>query len=129
MKRCAGIAQLVEQLICNQQVAGSSPVASSRNTGNRVNSAHVAQLVEHSLGKGEVTGSIPVAGSSEDVIRQGCYREFFMAKNRTIIHFKCSECKTLNYSQNVSKKRSFEKLVLSKYCSKCRKHNEHKETK
>ena len=25
----AGIAQLVEQLICNQQVAGSTPVASS----------------------------------------------------------------------------------------------------
>ena len=25
----AGIAQLVEQLICNQQVAGSSPIASS----------------------------------------------------------------------------------------------------
>ncbi len=27
---CAGIAQLVEQLICNQQVAGSSPIASSK---------------------------------------------------------------------------------------------------
>ena len=27
----AGVAQLVEQLICNQQVAGSSPIASSRN--------------------------------------------------------------------------------------------------
>ena len=26
---CAGLAQLVEQLICNQQVAGSSPIASS----------------------------------------------------------------------------------------------------
>jgi hypothetical protein len=26
----AGVAQLVEQLICNQQVAGSSPVASSK---------------------------------------------------------------------------------------------------
>ncbi len=26
----AGVAQLVEQLICNQQVAGSSPIASSR---------------------------------------------------------------------------------------------------
>ncbi len=26
---CAGVAQLVEQLICNQQVAGSSPIASS----------------------------------------------------------------------------------------------------
>ena len=26
---CAGVAQLAEQLICNQQVAGSSPVAGS----------------------------------------------------------------------------------------------------
>ena len=29
----AGVAQLVEQLICNQQVAGSNPIASS--TGQR----------------------------------------------------------------------------------------------
>ena len=28
-RRCAGIAQLVEQLICNQQVGGSSPSTSS----------------------------------------------------------------------------------------------------
>ena len=27
--RCAGVAQLVEQLICNQQVGGSSPSAGS----------------------------------------------------------------------------------------------------
>ena len=27
----AGVAQLVEQLICNQQVAGSSPITSSRH--------------------------------------------------------------------------------------------------
>ena len=27
----AGVAQLVEQLICNQQVAGSSPITSSKN--------------------------------------------------------------------------------------------------
>jgi hypothetical protein len=27
----AGVAQLVEHLICNQAVAGSSPIASSRN--------------------------------------------------------------------------------------------------
>jgi glycyl-tRNA synthetase (class II) len=27
--KAAGVAQLVEQLICNQQVAGSSPIASS----------------------------------------------------------------------------------------------------
>ena len=30
IKNFAGIAQLVEQLICNQQVAGSSPIASSK---------------------------------------------------------------------------------------------------
>ena len=30
MSRHAGVAQLAEQLICNQQVAGSSPIASSR---------------------------------------------------------------------------------------------------
>ena len=29
IESCAGIAQLVEQLICNQQVGGSSPSASS----------------------------------------------------------------------------------------------------
>ena len=29
---CAGVAQLVEQLIRNQQVAGSSPATSSKNT-------------------------------------------------------------------------------------------------
>ena len=28
---CAGVAQLVEQLICNQQVGGSSPSTSSTN--------------------------------------------------------------------------------------------------
>ena len=28
-RRCADVAQLAEQLICNQQVAGSSPIASS----------------------------------------------------------------------------------------------------
>ncbi|MFH1644301.1 MAG: 50S ribosomal protein L33 [bacterium] len=52
-----------------------------------------------------------------------------MAKNRTIVHLECKECKLRNYSKRVSKKRAFEKLSLSKYCSGCRKHSEHKETK
>ena len=30
-RRCAGVAQLVEQLICNQQVGGSSPSTSSKH--------------------------------------------------------------------------------------------------
>ena len=32
--RCAGVAQLVEQLICNQQVRGSSPFTSSMKPTN-----------------------------------------------------------------------------------------------
>ncbi|MCF7799438.1 50S ribosomal protein L33 [Candidatus Babeliales bacterium] len=52
-----------------------------------------------------------------------------MAKARTIIHLECKGCKSRNYSKQVSKKRQFGKLNLSKYCSKCRKHLEHKETK
>ena len=33
MESLAGVAQPVEQLICNQQVAGSSPIASSMRGG------------------------------------------------------------------------------------------------
>ena len=43
-ERNAGIAQLVEQLICNQQVIGSSPIAGSllskRMRGNISNAAY-----------------------------------------------------------------------------------------
>lgn len=52
-----------------------------------------------------------------------------MAKNRTIITLECTECKSRNYSKMVSKKRAFGKLTLKKYCSKCRFHTGHKETK
>jgi hypothetical protein len=45
----AGIAQLVEQLICNQPVGGSSPFASL--------DAEVAQLVEHQPSKLRVASS------------------------------------------------------------------------
>jgi large subunit ribosomal protein L33 len=52
-----------------------------------------------------------------------------MAKNRVIIHFECAGCGLRNYNKKVSKKRAFGKLALNKYCSKCRKHSVHKETK
>ncbi len=48
----AGVAQLVEQLICNQQVAGSSPIASSirgGTTGDK-NFAPVAHRVSANRG-------------------------------------------------------------------------------
>lgn len=52
-----------------------------------------------------------------------------MAKNRIIVHFECSECGMRNYSKRVAKGRVYGKLQLNKYCSKCRKHHVHKETK
>jgi hypothetical protein len=86
---------LVEQLICNQQVAGSNPVTSSmhekynsnakiglfflffsitlywRGSGCKMRIAHVAQSVEHFLGKGEVIGSSPIAGSRNRFVTLG----------------------------------------------------------
>ncbi|MCB9492956.1 MAG: 50S ribosomal protein L33 [Epsilonproteobacteria bacterium] len=52
-----------------------------------------------------------------------------MAKNRLIIHLECEGCGLRNYSKRVTKKRSYGKLTLSKYCGKCRSHSQHKETK
>jgi large subunit ribosomal protein L33 len=53
-----------------------------------------------------------------------------MAKKKKVItSLACEECKERNYSQIVSGKRSAGSLRLSKYCSRCRKHMAHKETK
>jgi large subunit ribosomal protein L33 len=52
-----------------------------------------------------------------------------MAKNRVTTHLACETCKERNYSQIVSKKRSAGSLKLNKFCSRCRKHVMHKETK
>lgn len=40
----------------------------------------------------------------------------------------CSVCKGRNYNTSKNKLENKEKLVLTKYCRKCRKHTEHKET-
>lgn len=53
----------------------------------------------------------------------------FMAKNRITTHLVCSECKERNYTQVVGKGRTIGTLKLKKFCSRCRKHHEHKETK
>ncbi len=48
---------------------------------------------------------------------------------RDIILFPCTECKNKNYSTMKNKKNTPDKLQMSKYCRKCRKHTPHKETK
>ncbi|HTM06651.1 MAG TPA: 50S ribosomal protein L33 [Patescibacteria group bacterium] len=52
-----------------------------------------------------------------------------MAKNKVITRLVCGQCKERNYTQRVSKKRTVGSLKLSKFCSKCRGHKEHKESK
>lgn len=52
-----------------------------------------------------------------------------MAKNRVTTHLACEQCKERNYTQVASKKRSVGSLSLKKFCSRCRTHATHKETK
>jgi len=52
-----------------------------------------------------------------------------MAGSRSIITMECSKCKERNYSTTKNKKKTQDKLNLSKYCPRCRKHELHKETK
>jgi len=53
-----------------------------------------------------------------------------MAKKeqRIIIGLFCTVCKCQNYVTERSKLNTPEKLKLTKYCRKCRKHTEHKES-
>jgi len=48
---------------------------------------------------------------------------------RDIITLQCGGCKHRNYSTTKNKKKTTDRLALSKYCPNCRKHTEHKETK
>ena len=49
--------------------------------------------------------------------------------NRTIITLECTVCKDRNYSTTKNKRKQTDKVLLSKFCRKCRKHTDHKETK
>jgi large subunit ribosomal protein L33 len=49
--------------------------------------------------------------------------------DRIIITLACNECKRRNYTTMKNKKNDPERLSISKYCSYCRHHQEHKETK
>jgi len=51
------------------------------------------------------------------------------AGHRIIITLECTECKSRNYSTTKNRRNSPEKVNLNKFCSTCRKHSPHKETK
>ncbi len=48
---------------------------------------------------------------------------------RPIITMACSECKERNYTSEKNKRNDPNRLEMSKYCSHCKKHTLHRETK
>jgi len=48
---------------------------------------------------------------------------------RDIITLACVDCKNRNYTTTKNKKTTPDKLETRKFCSTCRKHTAHKETK
>jgi large subunit ribosomal protein L33 len=48
---------------------------------------------------------------------------------REIVTLQCTECKERNYTTTKNKKTTTGRLEFSKFCSRCRKHHPHKETK
>ena len=46
-----------------------------------------------------------------------------------MIKLECTECKSINYHSHKNKKVLKERMEINKYCSKCKKHTLHKETK
>ena len=68
----AGVAQLVEQLICNQQVIGPSPIASSRVTGEKYHSLREAESL-----LSRVAGQVAKRSNASDCKSDGsCLRRF-----------------------------------------------------
>ena len=68
-------------------------------------------------------------GSGFDEPDQRSEPESKSAAMRDIIALACTECKRRNYSTTKNKKKTTERLELSKFCRFCRKHTAHKETK
>ena len=48
---------------------------------------------------------------------------------REIISLVCEQCKRRNYTSTKNRKTKTEKITLRKFCSSCRKHTAHKESK
>jgi len=46
-----------------------------------------------------------------------------------VITLECTQCKERGYSSTKNKKQNPDKLELSKFCKKCKKHTMHKEIK
>ncbi|MFN8521812.1 MAG: 50S ribosomal protein L33 [Chloroflexota bacterium] len=54
-----------------------------------------------------------------------------MAKkaDRQLVTLSCGDCKDRTYHTQKNRKNDTERLALAKYCPRCRKHTEHRETR
>jgi large subunit ribosomal protein L33 len=52
-----------------------------------------------------------------------------MAALASIITLQCNTCKERNYTTVKNKKNDPDRLEIKKFCSRCRKHTAHRETK
>jgi len=58
------------------------------------------------------------------------FQEFAMPKgNRSLISLECTVCKDRNYTTTKNRRKQQDKLEMSKFCRRCRKHTDHKEGK
>ncbi len=48
---------------------------------------------------------------------------------RVLVALACNDCKRKNYTTTKNKRKTPDKLEFKKYCSHCKKHVAHKETK
>ena len=48
---------------------------------------------------------------------------------RALVTLKCPNCGELNYRVEKNKQNDPERMEISKYCPRCKKHTDHKETK
>ena len=51
------------------------------------------------------------------------------AEARVVITLACPDCKERNYTTQKNKRNDSDRLTLSKYCPRCRKHTAHRETR
>ena len=76
--KCAGVAQLVEQLICNQQVRGSSPFTSSNMeefpSGQREQTVNLSAMPS-------VVRIHPLPPKALKALQIGCFKAFYFVKN------------------------------------------------
>jgi large subunit ribosomal protein L33 len=48
---------------------------------------------------------------------------------REIITLECTECKSRNYTTTKNRRKHSERVEVKKFCPRCRKHSQHRETK